>query len=224
MGISDTVWIWWPLCCLHCKETAERHQCFNCLQLVKLGLIPKALGHCEGTRNLADRLVSLGTVSPEEKWGRKSFSQALQDFSGLSVAWLPVSHYQKPICTSQTFVTGGFLLFFSPCAPTGECSWWDVLLVPCGPGAPDSVSFLQVSHTQLSGQPASRTWARPCLQSWERRHREYCKASTWGWAGDVEPWLEGFWSTTSVRKSNTENLDFIYSCFTKMLAWKLFML
>lgn len=116
MDISDTVWILWPLCCLHCggKETAERHQCFNCLQLVKLGLYSKGPGSLWRHNDLAERLLSLGTVSPEENWGhlrgRKSFWQALQkDLSCLSVAWLPVSHYQKPICTSQPFVTGGFL-------------------------------------------------------------------------------------------------------------------
>lgn len=191
--------------------------------------IPEALGHYKGTRNLAERLVSLGTVSPEEKWGhlrgRKSFWQALQkESSCLSVAWLPVSPYQKLICTSQTFVTGRFLLVFSPCAPAAECSCSDAVLAPCSPGAPDHVSFPQVSHMQLSGQPASPTWAPPCLRSWERRHREYCKGSTWGWAGDVEPWLEGFWSITSVRKSDIEKFNFIYSGFTELSALNLFML
>lgn len=66
-------------------------------------------------------LVFLGTVSQEEKWGhlrgRKSYWQTLQkkESSCLPVAWLPVSHYQKLICTSQTFVSERVLLFFSQC-------------------------------------------------------------------------------------------------------------
>lgn len=46
MDIPDIVWLLWPLHCLHCgsKETAEGHQCFNCLQLMKSGPYSKGPG------------------------------------------------------------------------------------------------------------------------------------------------------------------------------------
>lgn len=93
--------------------------------------ISKAPGHSqrdkESSRETvkALHLVFLGTVS-QEKWGhllgRKSYWQTLQkkESSCLPVAWLPVSPYQKLICTSQTFVSERVLLFFS-----NACSnWW----------------------------------------------------------------------------------------------------
>lgn len=186
MGISDTVCILWPLRCLHCggKETAERHQCFNCLQLMKSGPYFKGLGTLwrdkESGRETSEAfcLIFLGTMSQEEKWGhlRERATDSLCRRSPHVSSRLGCQYH----ITKSWFVlhrhvsVKGFCCSSPTHAPAGECSCPDVVSVfrtlcssQCfiSPGVTHAAIWAAcISYLSAAVPPELRTSAQGILQ------------------------------------------------------------
>lgn len=152
MYISDTVWVLWPLHSLHCgsKETAERHRCFNCLQLIRT-VFQRPRVTLEGKRNLAETLLTCFSLprdclkkrSEVILEGERAIDRLCRRRSRHVSPWLGCQYH----ITKSWFVlprhlsVRGFCCFSATHAPMGECSCCDVL-VRSGPCTLHNVSSL----------------------------------------------------------------------------------